>query len=151
MIVVRWKPPNTAESSIQHYVIDSPSGSFITRNTSIEIALLVYHCEVETYIRIHAVDYCDRNGLQTNGILAQLLTSTNITSVPFTASTTEIDNNDDSFDQSEFMIPGSGWGKQWYYDIVVMLNIMHRNNYCIGKSAWSWILDSCSTVHCTSK
>ena len=59
-----------------------PSGSVITRNTSIRIALLVHHCKVDTYIRVHAVDHCDhcdRNGSSTNGILAQVLTATHNT------------------------------------------------------------------------
>lgn len=109
VIIVHWMPPkNAAESNITHYVIDSPFGTFITSNTSIEIALLVHHCEVQTYIRIHASDYCNRNGLQTNDILAQLLIIANATSVPLTsgtAFTTEMNNGRRS---SEFMFPRGG-------------------------------------------
>ena len=79
VIIVQWMPPIVAESSVKHYVVDSPSGSVITRNTSIRIALLVHHCKVDTYIRVHAVDHCDRNGSSTNGILAQVLTATHNT------------------------------------------------------------------------
>ena len=78
VILLQWMPPSVAESSVNHYVIDSSSGRFITRDTSVEIALLIHHCNSTTYIRIHAVDYCDRDGPSTNDTLGLLLTNTTV-------------------------------------------------------------------------
>ena len=80
VILLQWMHPSVAESSVNHYVIDSSSGRFITRDTSVEIALLIHHCNSTTvpYIRIHAVDYCDRDGPSTNDTLGLLLTNTTV-------------------------------------------------------------------------
>ena len=78
VILLQWMPPSGAESSIDHYVIDSPAGIFITRDASVEIALLIHHCNSTTYIRIHTVDYCDRDGPSTNDTLGLLLTNTTV-------------------------------------------------------------------------
>lgn len=78
VILLQWMPPSVAESSVNHYVIDSSSGCFITRHTSVETALLIHHCNDTTYIRIHAVDYCDRDGPSTNDVLGLLLVNTTL-------------------------------------------------------------------------
>jgi hypothetical protein len=76
VILLQWMPPSVAESNVDHYVIDSPAGIFTTRDTSLVITLLIHHCNSSTYIRIHAVDYCDRDGPSTNDVLGLLLTNT---------------------------------------------------------------------------
>ena len=78
VILLQWMPPSVAESSVNHYVVDSSSGRFITRDTSVEIALLIHHCNSTAYIRIHAVDYCDRDGPSTNDVLGLLLVNTTL-------------------------------------------------------------------------
>ena len=77
-ILLQWMPPSVAESSVKHYVINSPSGSFITRDTAVEITLLIHHCNDSTYIRVHAVDYCDREGPSTNDTLGLLLSNSTL-------------------------------------------------------------------------
>ena len=75
VILLRWMPPSITESgsSIEHYIIDSPSGIVTTRDTSLVITLLIHHCSNDTYIGIHATDYCGRNGPSTNDTLGRLL------------------------------------------------------------------------------
>lgn len=94
VILLQWMPPSVAESSVNHYVIDSSSGRFITRDTSVEIALLIHHCNRNTYIKIHAVDYCDRDGPSYNDLLGLLLTNTTLP--PVTESKYAIDNTQSS-------------------------------------------------------
>ena len=94
VILLKWMPPITAESSVNHYIIDSPSGGFTTRDTSVEITLLIHHCNSATYIRIHAVDYCGRDSPSTNDMLGPLLTNTTLPSVTESRYTT--DNNQSS-------------------------------------------------------
>ena len=89
-ILLHWMPPSIAKSSVQHYVVDSPAGRFITRDTTVEITLLIHHCNNNTYIRIHAVDYCDRDGPSTNDVLGLLLVNTTLP--PVTASRNATDS-----------------------------------------------------------
>ena len=84
VILLQWMPPSVAKSSINHYVVDSSSGRFTTIDTSVKIALLI-HNSTTYYIRIHAVDYCDRDGPSTNDTLGLLLTNTTL-SPPVTES-----------------------------------------------------------------
>ena len=88
-ILLQWMPPRIAESSVNHYVIDFPSGSFTTRDTSIAITLLIHHCDSTTYIRIHAVDYCGRDSPSTNDMLGLLLTNTTLPPVTESRNTTD--------------------------------------------------------------
>ena len=91
VILLRWMPPSIAESgsSIEHYIIDSPSGIFTTRDTSLVITLLIHHCNNATYIGIHAIDYCGQDGPSTNDTLGQLLIGpSDSTTQPVTATPT---------------------------------------------------------------
>ena len=85
VVLIQWMPPSIALSSVRYYVVNSPSGSSITRNTS--IALFIHHCVLDTHISVHAVDYCDRDGPSTDihvNILSQVLEVPDVksTSVP---------------------------------------------------------------------
>ena len=74
VVIVQWNPPNNAaETSVQHYIVEHPSGKIETANITVKIPLLIQHCETETFISIFAVDRCGRNGSRTNNILAELL------------------------------------------------------------------------------
>ena len=74
VVLLQWSPPGDGQDSVSHYVIDSPSGSFTTRDaTIVPITLFVHNCDPTTCIRIHAVDYCDCDGPSTNDTLGQLL------------------------------------------------------------------------------
>ena len=86
IIVVNWNPPINAKpntSLIQQYVvvIESPSGNHTTTTTKIAVALFIHHCEVgaNTYIKIHAIDSCDRNGVSSDNNITDLLEVANKT------------------------------------------------------------------------
>jgi hypothetical protein len=99
VILLRWMPPSVAESSINHYIVDSPAGRFTTRDTSALITLLIHHCNITTYIRISAIDFCGRGGPSTNDTLRQLLIGpSDSTTWPVTATPTT--DNGDSNQQS---------------------------------------------------
>lgn len=84
VVLVQWDPPNNAaETLVKYYIVDFQSGTFVTTMTSVLV-----QCGADSYIRIHAVDECDREGPSTDDTLAELLELVDSTSVPATESKT---------------------------------------------------------------
>lgn len=76
IIVVNWNPPINADASlIEQYMVESPSGNHTTTTTKIAVALFIHHCEVgaNTYIKIHAIDSCGRNGVSSDDNITDLI------------------------------------------------------------------------------
>ena len=78
IIVVSWKPPSNINMTLlRHYMVESLSGNFTTTKPAIAVALVNNHCQPEllmnTSIRIHAIDYCDRNGASSDNVITKLL------------------------------------------------------------------------------